>query len=127
MERAQWSASRSSGPGGQRRDKVSTRAELVVDADALEGLPDDVAAILRRRLGLEAGPLRITSQEERALSQNRILCAERLEALVAVALAPPPAPRLPTRPGRGARARRLDSKRQRGDVKRLRKPPGDAP
>ena len=42
-ERARWTASRSSGPGGQRRDKVETRAELTVDAESLEGLDPTVA------------------------------------------------------------------------------------
>ncbi|MGB2940087.1 MAG: alternative ribosome rescue aminoacyl-tRNA hydrolase ArfB [Candidatus Dormiibacterota bacterium] len=126
LERAQWSASRSSGPGGQRRDKVSTRAELVIDGDALDGLPEDVADRIQRHLGLDRGPLRITAQEERALSQNRALCAERLEAMVAEALAPPPPKRRATRPGPAARARRVAVKRQRSEVKRLRKPPGDS-
>jgi protein subunit release factor B len=62
LERARWSASRSSGPGGQRRDKVETRAELTIDLDALEGLDPSVAARLTQRLGLHERPLRITAQ-----------------------------------------------------------------
>jgi ribosome-associated protein len=126
LARAQWGASRSSGPGGQRRDKVATRAELTLDADALEGLPEGLADRLRAALRLDEGPLRITSQEERALSQNRMLSAEKLEAMVAAALAPPPKPRRPTRPSTTARARRVTTKRARSEVKRLRKPPPDA-
>jgi ribosome-associated protein len=38
-ERAAWRYSRSSGPGGQRRDHAETRAELTVTAADLEGLP----------------------------------------------------------------------------------------
>jgi ribosome-associated protein len=106
---------------------VSTRAELVIEPDALDGLPEAVAARLLIGLGLDQGALRITAQEERALSQNRALCAEHLQQMVAAALAPPPPPRRATRPGRAARARRIATKRQRSDVKRLRQPPSDAP
>ncbi|MEA2645214.1 MAG: hypothetical protein QOE92_297, partial [Chloroflexota bacterium] len=90
LERARWSASRSSGPGGQHRDKASTRAELTLEADALEGLPEALAARLGAALGLDRGPLRISAQEVRALSQNRALAAERLQAMVEAAMAPPP-------------------------------------
>jgi ribosome-associated protein len=104
---------------------VSTKAELTVDRDAVEGLPELVAARLVAELGLDDGPLRITAQEERALSQNRTLAAERLEQLVTAALAPPPPTRRPTRPSARAKTRRVAGKRQRGEVKRLRKPPGE--
>ena len=64
LRRAQWSASRSSRPGGQHRDKAATRAELTLDADSPEDLDPDVAARLVRALGLEAGPVRIAVQDE---------------------------------------------------------------
>jgi ribosome-associated protein len=126
LGRGTWTATRSSGPGGQRRDKVSTQAELSIEEDALEGLPADVAERLRRALGLDAGPLRITSQVERLLSRNRELVRERLLERVTAALAPPPPQRRPSRPGPAARAERLDSKRRKGAVKQLRKPPTSA-
>lgn len=78
---------------------------------------------LRAVLRLDDGSLRITSQEERALSQNRALSAEKLEAMVTAALAPSPPRRRPTRPSATARARRVTTKRVRGEVKRMRKPP----
>jgi hypothetical protein len=68
---ARWSASRSSGPGGQHSDKASTRAELTLEADSLEGLDGELAARLARALGLEAGPLRIAIQDERPLARNQ--------------------------------------------------------
>jgi ribosome-associated protein len=123
LRRAQWSASRSSGPGGQHRDKASTRAELVLEADSLEGLDADVAARLARALGLEAGPLRIAIQDERSLARNQAIAAQRLRDRVAEALLPPPPPRPPTRPSRGARRERLEAKTRRGAVKRLRRSP----
>ena len=125
LRRAQWSASRSSGPGGQHRDKASTRAELTLDTDSLEGLDPDVAARLARALGLEAGPLRLAVQDARSLARNQESAAERLRARVAEALLPPPPPRRPTRPSRAARRERLDAKTRRGAVKRLRRSPPD--
>jgi ribosome-associated protein len=126
LERARWSASRSSGPGGQRRDKVETRAELTIDADALDGLDPTVAARLASRLGLDERPLRITAQESRSLAENREHAAARLAAVVAEALAPPPPPRRPTRPTRAARQERLAAKSVRSTVKRLRQRPVDS-
>jgi ribosome-associated protein len=105
---------------------VATRAELTIDAGALEGLPDATALRLRRAFSLDAGPLRITSQEQRALAQNREACAQRLLEMVRAALAPPPPPRRKTRPTAAARARRVTQKRTRGEVKRLRRPPASS-
>jgi ribosome-associated protein len=123
LQRARWGQSRSSGPGGQRRDKVETRAELTIDAESLEGLEPAIAARLTERLGLAARPLRITSQEERSLARNQQRVAERLSELVAEALAPPPPPRRPTRPSRGQREARLSEKSVRSRLKRLRQRP----
>ena len=124
LRRAQWSASRSSGPGGQHRDKASTRAELTLSADSLEGLDPEVAARLARALGLDTGPLRIAIQDERSLARNQEIAAEQLRDRVAEALAPPP-PRRRTRPSRAARRERLEAKARRGAVKQLRRSPVD--
>ncbi|HEV3231035.1 MAG TPA: aminoacyl-tRNA hydrolase [Candidatus Dormibacteraeota bacterium] len=123
LKNALWRASRSSGPGGQRRDKVETRAELTVAEEHLEGLPEEVAARLRWGLRLEVEPLRLMSQESRFLTRNREIVAERLLELVREALAPPPPPRRPTRPSRGAEARRIAAKTRRGEVKSMRQAP----
>lgn len=125
LRRAQWSASRSSGPGGQHRDKASTRAELVLTPESLEGLEPEIAERLSRALGLDVNPLRISIQDERSLARNQEIAAERLTELVAAALAPPPPPRRPTRPSRAARQERLQGKSIRANVKRLRQRPLD--
>ena len=122
LKNAQWTASRSSGPGGQHRDKASTRAELSLDVDALGGLPADIAELLERKLRL---PLRIAIQDDRSLTRNQEIATRRLSELVSAALAPPPPPRRPTRPTRGARESRLASKVRRGSTKRLRQAPDD--
>ena len=125
LKGAQWTASRSSGPGGQHRDKASTRAELTIGADSVAGLEPDIADRLVIGLGLEERPLRITVQDDRSLSRNQEIATDRLSALVAQALAPPPPPRRPTRPSRRKRAARVDDKTRRGSIKRLRRPPGE--
>lgn len=123
VARAELTATRSSGAGGQHRDKASTRAELALDETALGGLPEAVATRLRSGLGLDRKPLRIDVEEQRYLSRNREIALARLRDLVVEALKPPPPPRRRTRPSRAARAARVDDKRQRGDVKRMRRPP----
>jgi ribosome-associated protein len=125
LKSAQWTASRSSGPGGQHRDKASTRAELTIAPDSLIGLDTDVADRLAAALDLEARPLRITVQEDRSLRRNQEIATQRLTDMVGRALAPPPPPRRPTRPSRRKRAARVDDKTRRGSVKRLRRPPGE--
>ena len=124
LKSADWSASRSSGPGGQHRDKASTRAELSLALDSLAGLPADVASQLVARLRLDERPLRIVVQEERSLSRNQEIAIERLRDLLARALEPTP-PRRRTRPTRASRERRLVDKTRHGRDKLLRQPPVD--
>ena len=122
LRTARWDASRSSGPGGQHRDKASTRAELTVSIDDLEGLPPSVAALLVRGLRLDEAPLRLLVQDERSLARNQEVAVDRLRRLVTDALSPP-TPRRPTRPTRASRERRLTDKLRRGAAKDLRRPP----
>jgi ribosome-associated protein len=125
LTRASWSASRSSGPGGQHRDKASTRAELTLDATSVGGLEAGVAVRILAGLGQEEGPLRISVQDERSLARNQEIAVSRLQQRVAEALAEPPPPRRATRPSRSARRARLEGKTRRGQIKRLRQPPSD--
>jgi ribosome-associated protein len=125
LKTAQWTASRSSGPGGQHRDKASTRAELTLDQTSLVGLEPSLADKLRIALGLAERPLRIVVQDERSLSRNQEIAAARLAELVTEVPAPPPPPRRPTRPSRARREARLANKARRGTQKRLRQPPDD--
>jgi ribosome-associated protein len=122
LRTARWDASRSSGPGGQHRDKASTRAELTVSIDDLEGLPPSVSAMLVRGLRLDEAPLRLVVQDERSLTRNQEIAVERLRRLVTEA-STPPAPRRLTRPTRASRERRMTDKLRRGATKDLRKPP----
>src|SRR6266702_605967 len=68
------------------------------------------------------GVITVSASEHRSQLRNREAAASRLAALLTTATAPPPATRRPTRPGRGAKERRLAAKRRRSLVKRMRRP-----
>src|SRR5438067_5470336 len=111
--------SRSSGPGGQHAQKSETRVVAVFDVEASNAL----TAAQKRRVISRAGPvLRAVAQDERSRSRNRDLALERLVAALREALRVE-RKRVPTKPTTAARQRRLDEKRRRGEVKRLRRPP----
>src|SRR5262249_7535931 len=78
-------------------------------------LPEHARERALRRLAsrLTDGVLTVTASAERSQLLNRLAARERLAALIREGIAPPPPPRLPTRPGRAARERRLPAKRAR--------------
>src|SRR4051794_10814745 len=111
--------SRSSGPGGQHAQKSDTRVEATFDVDASQSLSETQ----KRRVIARAGPvLRAVAQDERSQWRNRELATERLVGVLREALKVP-RKRRPTKPGKAAVERRLDKKRRRSQVKRLRRPP----
>jgi ribosome-associated protein len=111
--------SRSSGPGGQHAQKSETRVVAVFDVEASDAL----TPVQKRRVIARAGPvLRAVAQDERSRTRNRELALERLVAALRDALRVE-RKRVPTKPTKAARERRLEQKRRRGDVKRLRRPP----
>src|SRR2546425_10196766 len=113
---------RSSGPGGQNVNKVSTAVELRFDV-AASSLPPDVKARLVALAGnrlTSEGVLLIDSREHRTQAQNREAARARLVALLQHA-ARRPKKRRPTKPGAAAREKRLDSKKRRSAVKTSRR------
>jgi ribosome-associated protein len=113
--------SRSSGPGGQHAQKSDTRVEASFDVEASSALTE----AQKRRVVARAGPvLRAVAQDERSQWRNRELATERLVESLRQALKVERR-RRPTRPTKASRERRLEQKRRRGDVKRLRRPPPD--
>ncbi|HZS24344.1 MAG TPA: alternative ribosome rescue aminoacyl-tRNA hydrolase ArfB [Gaiellaceae bacterium] len=113
--------SRSSGPGGQHAQKSETRVEAVFDVEASTALSDPQ----KRRVIAKAGPvLRAVAQDERSQLRNRELAIERVVAALRAALYVPRS-RVPTKPTAASRERRLDQKRRRSEVKRLRRGPPD--
>jgi ribosome-associated protein len=113
--------SRSSGPGGQHANTTESRVEARFDVEASNAL----SAIQKRRVIARSGPLlRAVAQDERSQLRNRELAVERLVEKLRDALRVERR-RVATRPSAEARKRRLDAKRRRATVKRLRRPPGD--
>jgi len=114
--------SRSSGPGGQHAQKTSTRVEALFDVEASAGLSDAE----RRRVLERLGPVvRAIAQDERSQVRNRELATQRIVDQVAEA-AKPRRKRRATEPTHASREQRLEEKRRRSQLKRLRQPPGDA-
>ena len=99
-----------------------SRVTLSWDVGATTALSDARRARVLDRLStrLVDGVVSVTSETERSQLLNRRLARERLAALVDEALAPPPRTRRPTKPTKGSQQRRLDSKKKRGQTKKLR-------
>ena len=109
--------SRSSGPGGQHAQKSETRVVAVFDVESSSAL----SAAQKRRVAAKAGSvLRAVAQDERSQARNRELAVERLVEALREALRVERR-RVPTKPSAAARERRLESKRRRGETKRLRR------
>jgi ribosome-associated protein len=115
---------RSGGPGGQNVNKVNTQATLRVNVADLEPyLPQHARARLRRvgkkYLAQEQDRFVISAAGSRSQLENRLECLEKLRGVLRESLHRPK-PRVATKPSRGARERRLQEKKERGQIKRRR-------
>ena len=115
----QFRFSRSSGPGGQHAQKSETRVEAVFDVEASEALTERQ----KKRVVGKVGPLvRAVAQDERSQWRNRELATERIVEQLREALKVE-RKRVPTKPTRAAKERRLEQKKRRSEIKRLRRRP----
>ena len=113
---------RASGPGGQNVNKLATAVQLRFDVRHSPSLPPDVRARLVRLAGsrlTQDGVLVIMAQRHRTQERNREDARERLVELIRQATVRPK-PRRPTRPTAASRERRIEGKKRRAGVKRLR-------
>ncbi len=116
---------RSSGPGGQNVNKVSTKVVLHWSVEGSTSIPDDVRvrflARFRRRLTKD-GDVVVQSQRFRNRDRNVADCLTKLRDML-LSVIEPPKKRRPTRATRAARERRLAEKREQGEKKRERRKP----
>jgi len=120
-EEIELRAIRAQGPGGQNVNKVSSAIHLRFDIPA-SSLPSSVKERLlasRDQRITADGVLVIKAQNQRTREKNRLEAIERLCQLVLDASSPRKK-RVPTRPGRAAREKRLDAKKRRSSIKKLR-------
>lgn len=118
-------ASRASGPGGQGVNTTSSAVELRWSFSDSVALTDAEKRRVRENLGTritDDGVFIVRAAEHRSQHRNREAARDRLASMVRSAMQPPKI-RRPTRPSKSAKRRRVDDKRHRGEVKRLRKPP----
>jgi ribosome-associated protein len=118
---------RSSGPGGQNVNKVATAAQLRFDVKNSPSLPEAVKKRLIRLGGsrmTDDGVLTITAQRFRTQERNRVDGLERLTALIRKA-ATPPKLRRKTRPPKRSIESRIQNKKNRSKIKKLRKAHSD--
>lgn len=117
-----FSFSRSSGPGGQNVNKLNTRVSVSLDIDNCPSLSEAQKHQLRRKLKGridKQGHLHVVCQEYRSQHANRAAAVQRLGALMAEALRPVKV-RKRTKIPKGAVEKRLQEKKKRSTVKKLR-------
>ena len=113
---------RSSGPGGQNVNKLSTAVQLRFNVRRSPSLPNDVAVRLMRLAGrrmTKDGVLVLIAQNHRTQERNRAEARERLVELIREASVKP-VPRRPTKPTKASKERRIEGKKRRSGIKNLR-------
>jgi ribosome-associated protein len=121
-EEFEWKFIRSSGPGGQNVNKVSSAVQLRFLLPLNSSLPVSVRNRLRHLAGqklIDDGSILIAARSERSQEQNRRSALERLNALIQTAMVEPKI-RKKTRPTRASKERRIESKKRRGSTKQQR-------
>jgi ribosome-associated protein len=118
-----FSATRSSGPGGQNVNKVNTKVELRFNISSSNSLTDEekmrILSASAKRITTE-GDILIVSQSERTQLRNKEKATEKLYKILAKALTVKPV-RKATRPTAASKEKRVEEKKKRSTLKKLRK------
>jgi ribosome-associated protein len=122
-EEIQYTTSRSSGKGGQHANKVESRVSLFFDIKASELFNDEQKKLLLKafesRLN-QASVLQLDVEESRSQSINKGIAYKRLCAMIEEALKPKKK-RKPTKPTKASEKKRLNTKKARSELKKLRR------
>jgi ribosome-associated protein len=122
LSELEFVTSRSSGPGGQNVNKLETRVEIRFDIGNSRSLSEEQKALIHKKLRGRIdrnGVLRMVSQESRSQWKNKQIALEHLADLLKKALRPSKK-RMRTYPSAASQRRRLEAKRRRSELKRLR-------
>ncbi len=115
--------SRSSGPGGQHVNKTESKAEVRWNLAQTQALTEDqkARALAELQTLLKKGEfIIVTSEEYRSREQNKEICISKLKKMIEKALFIPKK-RIKTKPSKAAKTKRIESKKQRGEIKKTRK------
>lgn len=121
LDELEWRYSASGGPGGQHANTSNTKAEVRFDIAASPSLGPRQR---ERLLAAHGETLRVAATDRRSQLRNRELAMERLREKLAAALVIQKH-RVATKPSKGAKRARVETKRKRSEVKRARQRPGD--
>lgn len=125
LKEANYSATLSSGPGGQHANKASTKVVLSWNLSTSQILTDRQKQILQHKLKTRLsknGELKLASDSSRSQHKNKKLVTKRFLKLVSKALQPPKK-RKKTKPSKAQKQKRLESKKQQAEKKNRRKKP----
>ena len=115
-----WTFLPSGGPGGQHANRTASKVVLRFDPASSSAFDQPTRTRVLDRVG---GVISVTVDDSRSQWRNRQIARERLSERIEDAIALEPPGRKATRPSRASAQRRVDGKRLRARVKRLRKPP----